>query len=359
MKVAVLTPRAGVWNHRWLTADGRDDFAKEKNLIRVINLLKNTPEARRPGILITRNIQQLSGRPGEECVFLFDEQFQKRSKKVKEKLHEALESFDVEKEILPMFENMKNVPSLILAHESIKELEQKLRQIAEQEPQCEPATSASPLGNMFKLIVFILLFLVLGLLLVRNLDLAGEEKRVVPSSTFVIQLPGEEESLPKHEESSGETPKAAPEEEHPGEPEEKPEPEPEPVKPPKLLTFECSGTVKLAVTRRLPKRKVTVTIAVDGNSDQSREIEYSSEDQRIESFNISVKEDRKSIKIEVSLLIEYYRSPWPPSEYLQSQTWKLDPSDNLSFIFKDGSKCTLRFSRSLNQKENENGNQTK
>jgi len=356
MKVAVLTPRAGVWNHRWLTADGRDDFAKEKNLIRVINLLKNTPEARRPGILITRNIQQLSGRPGEECVFLFDEQFQKRSKKVKEKLHEALESFDVEKEILPMFENMKNVPSLILAHESIKELEQKLRQIAEQESQCEPATSASPLGNMFKLIVFILLFLVLGLLLVRNLDLAGEEKRVVPSSTFVIQLPGEEESLPKHEESSGETPKAAPEEEHPGEPEEKPEPEPEPVKPPKLLTFECSGTVKLAVTRRLPKRKVTVTIAVDGNSDQSREIEYSSEDQRIESFNISVKEDRKSIEIKVSLLIEYYS--WSLGEYSQSQTWKLDPSDNLSFNFDDGSKCTLRFSRSLNQKENENGNQT-
>lgn len=354
MKVAVLTPRAGVWNHRWLTADGRDDFAKEKNLIRVINLLKNTPEARRPGILITRNIQQLSGRPGEECAFLFDEQFQKRSKKVKEKLHEALESFDVEKEILPMFENMKNVPSLILAHESIKELEQKLRQIAEQESQYEPANSASPLGNMCKLIVFILLFLVLGLLLVRNLDLAGEEKRVVSSSTFVIQLPDEEESLPKHEESSGETPKAAPEEEHPAEPEEKPEPEP--VKPPKLLTFECSGTVKLAVTRRLPKRKVTVTIAVEGNSDQSREIEYSSEDQRIESFNISVKEDRKSIEIKVSLLIEYYS--WSLGEYSQSQTWKLDPSDNLSFNFDDGSKCTLRFSRSLNQKENENGNQT-
>ena len=101
------------------------------------------------------------------------------------------------------------------------------------------------------------------------------------------------------------------------------------------------------------------TIAVDGNSDQSREIEYSSVDQQIESFNISVKEDRKSIKIEVSLLIEYSSwSPWSPSDYSQSQTWKLDPSDNLSFIFKDGSECTLRFSRSLNQKENENGNQT-
>lgn len=354
MKAAFLTPRAGVWNHRWLTADGRDDFAKEKNLIRVINLLKNTPEARRPGILITRNIQQLSGRPGEECVFFYDEQFQKRPKEVKEKLKTVLESFDVEKEILPMFENMKNVPSLILAHESIKELEQKLRQIAEQEPQCEPATSASPLGNMFKLIVFILLFLVLGLLLVRNLDLAGEEKRVVSSSTFVIQLPGEEESLPKHEESSDETPKAAPEEEHPAEPEEKPEPEP--VKPPKLLTFECSGTVKLAVTRRLSERKVTVTIAVDGNSDQSREIEYSSEDQRIESFNISVKEDRKSIEIKVSLSIDYKWSK--PKKYSKSKTWKPD-SKELRFLFDDGSECTLRFSRSLNQKENENGNQTK
>lgn len=127
MIIAILTPRAGKWNHRWVVAQNQEHDLERTLDVKLADLKSSIRDDPAHGILLTKTVlQPSSGREGPEYVFLFSRNFSEVSKDNKKRCRDRLESLDVAKIVDEVANSPQCETSIVCTHPALAKLEKDL-----------------------------------------------------------------------------------------------------------------------------------------------------------------------------------------------------------------------------------------